>query len=208
MRGILQIESRIRNCLLVFDRAAQFLNSGAGVLVIIAFIVVTKGLYFLFISRHALFAEDGKVQGVIGTKWAIRDRMIHFHNKRWIQLIKLNYILYSRNRNCRVSKLMFCTVWIVLVCYCRNISICFYFGLLAISLISTLVLYRIRDEKHNSEIYESFGYTPWQMFWNHCICGFVYLYNFMILGVLIAGFTGGMQLRELLRNKVCKHTLF
>ena len=193
MQAILRTQKRLECLEWHVVHITAWANQLIGMILILSYIFGTELFYLNYIRKHAIFAEEDRDMNTFSRGASYRDAILKFRGKRFCQLIKMNYILYTRNWNCFVSKMVLGGIWILVVSCTDNKHLCFGVGMLVISTVSALVFYRIRDDLYNLKLYETLGYTVKWMFWNHCICAFSYLYTCTFIGIGIGLVLGSLS---------------
>lgn len=196
----LQVILRIKKSIPViqgfFERIMDFSNKVIGDIFVHIFIIGTGFLYLRFIRRHALFGEEETKVAVIPFWIPMRDALLKFRGNRIYQIIKVNYVLYFQNFNCFFTKLFLGIIWLVLIFYCKDEKLVFYIGNVIIAMLSTLIMYRIREDSGNLELYRSIGYDVKRMFIHHSLSAFFYLYTFILMGMVYGVFAGHLSWKE------------
>lgn len=184
---ILYVRSQI-----LFEGIIEFLNHTAGILLLVIVMLGTEFLYLKFICHHALYGEEDQDVSLFTRRAFLRDSILRFKGNRLTQILKLNYLQYLRNWNCVNTKLFMGVIWLIAVMYCKSEAFCMGMGVIVISFVSALALYRLQSDLGNQRLYVSIGCTIRETYWNHCLSAVVYVNSLnvfiVLLGVMIGKF--------------------
>lgn len=198
LQVILRVKKSIPVFQEIFEQVTDFSNKPLGGIFVHIFIIGTEFLYLRFIRKHALFGEEEtKVIGI--PFWVpMRDILLKFRGKRIYQIVKVNYMLYCQNFNCFITKVFLGMIWFILIFYCKDEKLVYYIANVIIAMLSALIMYRVREDSCNLELYRAIGYDTKRMFIYHSISAFFYLYTFILLGMVY-----GVLARHLSCKEVC-----
>lgn len=180
-----------------FLKMVVFANTIIGMLFILILVAGTEFLFLNYIYEHALFGEENSVS-LYTEKTTIVDWIVKFRGKKFVQIIKLNYILYLKSWNCLFCKLILGVFWCLILLYCRDGKLCQYTGNFLAVIMSGLIYYRIRDERGNMLTYHSIGQTIGKMFLYHYVSAFFFLFDIMLITEIAAVVCGRLSWIQLL----------
>lgn len=192
LQVILRVKKACAGFQVWYMQLVELANNILGVAMIWVFMIGTMFWYFRFIYAHSLWEEDENAVNVYTSSKTIQDVILRFRGNKILQTIKLNYILFNRNFGCFFCKLLIGAFWFLIVFYCKDSKLCYYAGTTIISMVGSLIFYRVRDDKYNWELYQSIGCTMNKMFFHHCICAFFYLHDVVVLGMIIGLLKGNL----------------
>lgn len=198
VQALLNTQKHLEQFIHNFNEVAEWANQVVGVVIILSYIVGSEIFFVVYIKNHAIFADEDPEMNTHSKGARLWDKLLKFRGSRAKQLIKMNYILYTRNWNCFISKTIIGGIWIVVAFFTRNQYLCLCVGMLVIETVSALVFYRIRDDINNLKLYEALGYTVRWMFMNHCICAFSYLYTCTFIGIVVGLVAGSLSISYVL----------
>lgn len=196
LQVILRVKKAIIRLHLWYYELAELTNNILGTTIILIFLIGSGFLYFHFIYTHALWEEDENVISSYTSGETLQDVIQKFRGHKLLQIIKLNFILYNRNFGCFFCKMILGAFWFLILFNCTDSKLCYYVGSIIISMVGSLIFYRVRDDKYNWELYQSIGYTMKKMFFHHCTCAFFYLYDVIGIGMVIGLIKGNLTVEQ------------
>lgn len=191
---LLHIQDELREIHTIYCWMLNGIRSVWGVTVFCIILISSWVFYFCYIYGHELYEESGRIKKKQLARNQIRDWVIRFRGKRWLQLVKINYIQFRKNKNNVVAKTIFMFIWLAFIIFCKNPNVCFQVGTVIIALTGMLVIYRIQDDIPNRLLYESVGITLIKQFWIYCVSSVVYLFNIFILLMLVGVIRGSLSI--------------
>lgn len=192
LQVILRAQKAFRGVQLWYMKLAELANNILGITIIWIFILGSVLWYYYFIYTHSLWEEDESVRSVYTSSKTLQDVILRFRGHKILQIIKLNYILFNRNFGCLLCKMLIGGFWFLIIFNCKDSKLCYYAGSIIISMVGSLIFYRIREDKYNWELYQSIGCTINKIFFHHCICAFFNLHDVVVLGMIIGLLKGNL----------------
>lgn len=196
MQVLLYAKKLFFTCSHYVSHIIEVTNHKIGMLFALGFMVLTEFYYIRFIYGHALYGEEEISINIFNKKASFRDAILRFDGGRIAQIIKLNYILYTRNGNCIITKLFLGVIWAVIVFYCNSRQFCFTSGMIIIAVLSAIVMYRIREDLENRKIYGSIGCTVKKLFIYHSISGLVYVNSLSVITIMFGVIIGKFDMKS------------